>query len=170
MCVPSIRHFLQIPIATWRDLVLVILGAFSRWLMQSVAQKWALSSGLEKDQSLLYVYPISGPAENMGTAGLALSDALAVLGLHRPFKTRGSTSCTQSSCKMSFQIGLSVYFSIFEWQNWPKHQFCQIVKCQMFFFGTTVQWEKIFYTHSGPNSTLEFWGQNWNYITRTYFE
>ena len=72
MCEPSIRHFLQIPIATWRDLVLVILGAFSRWLMQSVAQKWALSSGLEKDQSLLYVYPISGPAENMGTAGTCI--------------------------------------------------------------------------------------------------
>ena len=26
---------------------------------------------------------------------------------------------------------LSVYFSIFEWANWPKHQLCQICKCQM---------------------------------------
>ena len=28
---------------------------------------------------------------------------------------------------------LSVYFSIYEWWNWPKHQFFQIAKCQMTF-------------------------------------
>ena len=33
---------------------------------------------------------------------------------------------------------LSVHFSIFEWWNWPKHQFCQIAKCQMSFFSITV--------------------------------
>ena len=31
---------------------------------------------------------------------------------------------------------LSVYFSIFEWWNWPKHQFCQIANG--FFFGIAV--------------------------------
>ena len=73
---------------------------------------------------------------------------------------------------------LSVHFSIFEWWNWPKHQFCQIAKCQMAFFGITVNFiiqrlkskhlvclsflwwqvflrerEKIFFTHSGPKNT-----------------
>ena len=33
---------------------------------------------------------------------------------------------------------LSGYFSIFEWQNWPKHWFCQTVKCQMALYGITV--------------------------------
>ena len=26
---------------------------------------------------------------------------------------------------------LSVYFTIFKWWNWPKHEFCQIAKCQL---------------------------------------
>ena len=50
--------------------------------------------------SPLYVYPISGPAENMGTAGLALSDALAVLGLHRPFKTRAAKWALYLICRL----------------------------------------------------------------------
>ena len=33
---------------------------------------------------------------------------------------------------------LRVNFVIFEWWNWSKHQFCQIFKCQMAFFGITV--------------------------------
>ena len=33
---------------------------------------------------------------------------------------------------------LSVYFSIFEWYNWPKYQFSLIAKCQMPFFGIIV--------------------------------
>ena len=33
---------------------------------------------------------------------------------------------------------LSVYFSTFEWWNWPKHQFCQITKRQMAFYGIAV--------------------------------
>ena len=83
---------------------------------------------------------------------------------------------------------LSVYFSIFEWS---KHQFCQIAKCQMAFYGIGTyltinlviqkwrskhfvfsqfslatcffrEWEKIFYTYFRPRTTDAQWGNHLN--------
>ena len=69
----------------------------------------------------------------------------------------------------------SVYFSIFQLWNWPKHPFCQISLCQIVFFCTAQklkskqyvcpnffgdrfflsEQEKIFYTYSGLSTKLD---------------
>ena len=41
-------------------------------------------------------------------------------------------------------ITVSVYFSISEWWNWPKHQFCQVPNG---IFGIIVTGTKFFFTH-----------------------
>ena len=65
---------------------------------------------------------------------------------------------------------LSVYFSIFEWWSWSKHQFCQIAKCQLVCL-SFLWWEvllrereKTFCTYSG------YWFKSYATMRQCHFE